>query len=57
MEPIIGKLVELIGCLDFALAIAVVLTRALHSPDEIHRDELQRLNDRKNQVSEAFANG
>lgn len=47
----------LIGCLDFALAIAVVLTRALDEPDQLHQDALQALNDRKNQVSDAFANG
>lgn len=47
----------LLGCLDFALAIAVVLTRALDNPDQQHQDELQALNDRKNEVGERFAGG
>lgn len=47
----------LIGCLDFALAIAVVLTRALERPDQLHQDELQALNDRKNRVSQEIAVG
>lgn len=47
----------LIGCLDFALAIAVVLTRALDNPDQEHQDQLQALSDEKNRVSKAFASG
>lgn len=35
----------LVACADDALAIAVVLTRALDSPDAVHQEELQRLND------------
>jgi hypothetical protein len=42
----------LIACADFALAIAVVLTRALEQPDERHQAELQALNDRKNAVAD-----
>jgi hypothetical protein len=47
----------LFGCLDFAMAIAVVLTRALDAPDREHQDQLQALNDRKNQVAEDFEEG
>lgn len=47
----------LIGCLDFALAIAVVLTRALDNPDQKHEEQLQALNDEKNRVAEAFISG
>jgi hypothetical protein len=47
----------LIGCLDFALAIAVVLTRALDNPDLEHEKQLQALNDEKNRVAEAFLSG
>ncbi|WP_243450829.1 hypothetical protein, partial [Sandarakinorhabdus glacialis] len=47
----------LIGCLDFALAIAVVLTRALDRPDQQHQEQLQALNDLKNVVSEDFQQG
>lgn len=47
----------LIGCLDFALAIAVVLTRALDNPDQEHQEQLQALNDEKNRVSRAFVFG
>lgn len=47
----------LIGCLDFALAIAVVLTRALENPDQEHQEQLQVFNDEKNRVSEAFTSG
>lgn len=41
----------LVACADYALAIAVVLTRALASPDAVHQEELQRLNDRKNALA------
>lgn len=47
----------LIGCLDFALAIAVVLTRALNAPDRQHQVQLQELNDQKNRVSLDFQEG
>lgn len=44
---------SLVACADYALAIAVVLTRSLDSPDAVHQTELQRLNDRKNELAEA----
>lgn len=47
----------LIGCLDFALAIAVVLTRALDNPGQEHQEQLQALNDEKNRVSIEFISG
>lgn len=47
----------LIGCLDFALAIAVVLTRALDAPDRQHQDELQALHDVRNRVGEDLQEG
>lgn len=47
----------LIGCLDFGLAIAVLLTRALNAPDQEHQDRLQALSDLKNRIVEDFARG
>lgn len=47
----------LIACADFALAIAVVLTRALDKPDQRHQAELQILSDRKNAVSDDLMTG
>jgi hypothetical protein len=47
----------LIGCLDFALAIAVVLTCALDNPDQEHQEQLQAHNDEKSRVSTAFFSG
>ena len=44
----------LIGCLDFALAIGVVSTRALNAPDQEHQRQLTQLNDLKNRVSDEF---
>ena len=46
---------SLVACADYALAIAVVLTQSLDSPDAVHQEELQRLNDRKNELAETYA--
>ncbi len=42
----------LVACLDFALAIAVVLTRSLAQPDDEHTSKLHELNDRKNAIAD-----
>lgn len=47
----------LFACADFALAIAVVLTRVLERPDERHQAELHALNECKNVVAEEVMNG
>jgi hypothetical protein len=47
----------LIACADFALAIAVLLTRVLERPDEQHQAELHALNEHKNAVADELMAG